>query len=56
MHIFDAGEETALVEEAMINSDIEAVTILPQEAIKTVSDRHLILLGVTPQILWLYRN
>jgi hypothetical protein len=28
----------------MINSDIEAVTIRPEQAIKTVSDGHLILL------------
>jgi hypothetical protein len=43
-HVFDAWEETRFVEEAMINSDIEAVTIHPKEAIKPVSDGHLILL------------
>jgi hypothetical protein len=55
-HIFDAREETDLVEEAMINSDIEAVTIRPEEAIKTVSDGHLILLlgaaAISTSNLW----
>jgi hypothetical protein len=43
-HIFDTWQETDLVEEAMINSKIEAVTVLSEKAIKAVDDGHQILL------------